>query len=338
MQHPLPHFSFPFYMHKEQLQFALSSLGNLLVNDLKQPILGKDIQSVLILKTDEIGDMVYTLHILEECIKHIRPNHLHVFCKSMNAELVEHISSDIQLHTKDLPAGRFDLVLDLRSNFKHMLQAMFKGKHRLDRGTVRLSNKFHGGQKHEVYTNWEVLEPVLPSNRTFHYPTINPPVALAQRILDKHSIPPSFFLIHAGARDASRRWPLDRFKEVILWICEQHDWVPVLVGGPSDAEVIDELSKSLEAIEHHNLAGKTTLMELAGLCREAKFFLGNESGPVHFANVMSTPLVVLFGPGVKDVFYPYHKNAKVLHPMQVENPILKIEVEHVKAAFGALFP
>jgi ADP-heptose:LPS heptosyltransferase len=87
-----------------------------------------------------------------------------------------------------------------------------------------------------------------------------------------------------------------------------------------------------------NMAGETTLRELAVLCERAELFVGNESGPMHFANISGTPLIALFGPGVKDVFYPYGEKSRVIHHVDVDiaGRMEKITVEEVSRAIEEL--
>ena len=68
------------------------------------------------------------------------------------------------------------------------------------------------------------------------------------------------------------------------------------------------------------MAGETNLLQLAALMRSAKLFVGNESGPLHFAIIEKKPLVALFGPGVENVFYPLYPNQKVIHHVSDVDP------------------
>ncbi|MBT8326087.1 MAG: hypothetical protein KJP21_00100, partial [Bacteroidia bacterium] len=49
------------------------------------------------------------------------------------------------------------------------------------------------------------------------------------------------------------------------------------------------------------------------LCNRAQLFIGNESGPLHIAAAQNTPNIALFGPGVKNVFYPKNEKSIVHH-------------------------
>lgn len=118
--------------------------------------------------------------------------------------------------------------------------------------------------------------------------------------------------IHAGSGGYSpaRRWPLDRFAGVAHRLIEQHDARIVILGGPDE---VDMASNLVQLIDHapgtggvvHNLAGRTTLHETAAVIEQCKLFIGNDSGPMHMAVAVGTPVVAIFGPSNKEAWGPY---------------------------------
>ena len=61
-----------------------------------------------------------------------------------------------------------------------------------------------------------------------------------------------------------------------------------------------------------NLAGKTTVKQLAAVVRQCKLFIGNETGPMHIAASVGTPVISFFGPQVSDRFQPFSQKKIVL--------------------------
>jgi heptosyltransferase-2 len=61
------------------------------------------------------------------------------------------------------------------------------------------------------------------------------------------------------------------------------------------------------------LTGKTSLSELAALLSFADLFVTNDSGPMHMANFLKTPLVALFGPTEPSRTAPFQQPAAVIH-------------------------
>jgi len=112
-----------------------------------------------------------------------------------------------------------------------------------------------------------------------------------------------FFGIHAGAEyGPAKRWMPERFAEVAARVSEQVPCRWLLFGGPNanDAQIagdIETRSRAHFSDPHDvvNVAGKTTLLELCGLIKFCKLFLTNDTGPMHLAAALGTPLVAVFG-------------------------------------------
>ncbi|MCA9177786.1 MAG: lipopolysaccharide heptosyltransferase II [Planctomycetales bacterium] len=107
-----------------------------------------------------------------------------------------------------------------------------------------------------------------------------------------------FVAINPGATYGSaKRWPPDRFAEVARALGKSHD--VVIVGGPGEREMGDHIERRLiewGVAGHRNLVGKTSLRELMEWLDRAELLVTNDSGPMHIANALGTPLVAIFGP------------------------------------------
>lgn len=72
---------------------------------------------------------------------------------------------------------------------------------------------------------------------------------------------------------------------------------PVLVGGASEVELCGRVAR-LSGVAPVQLAGRTSVLQLAALLARAAVFVGNDSGPAHVAAAVGTPVVSVFGPTV----------------------------------------
>lgn len=102
--------------------------------------------------------------------------------------------------------------------------------------------------------------------------------------VSKYGLPERFALLVPGA-SASRpekRWPLDRFKA----LAEKLQLPRVVVGGPEE--------RLPEHMPWINLAGQTSLLELAAITARAALAIGNDTGPMHLAAALNVPSLVLF--------------------------------------------
>ena len=102
-------------------------------------------------------------------------------------------------------------------------------------------------------------------------------------------------IIHAGSGGFSlaRRWEVEKFAQVADSLHEEFNAQIVLVGtADDDADAVAKAMKH-EAV---NLAGKTTLTQLADVIRSADLYIGTDSGVLHVAASVRTPVVTIFGP------------------------------------------
>lgn len=100
----------------------------------------------------------------------------------------------------------------------------------------------------------------------------------------------------AGAEyGPAKRWPLERFAEVVNQISAQHAqfrWQ--LFGAPGEKDMGEKLSAMLKA-PHENLVGKTRLSELIAKLRQCQLLLTNDTGTMHLAAALGIPTVSIFG-------------------------------------------
>jgi heptosyltransferase-2 len=113
-----------------------------------------------------------------------------------------------------------------------------------------------------------------------------------------------FFGLNPGAEyGPAKRWPAERFISAAVEIQRQTKCRWLIFGGPADLAVAQEIelgiqkasAKTADAAAPVNLAGKTTLRELCVLLKMCRVVLTNDSGPMHVAAAVGTPVVVPFG-------------------------------------------
>jgi heptosyltransferase-2 len=108
--------------------------------------------------------------------------------------------------------------------------------------------------------------------------------------------------INPGATYGSaKRWPEERFADLIKRCIAEMDARVVIFGGPSEVEIADEILKKLSSINPElssrilPMAGKTGIRELASLISECDAFVTNDSGPMHIASALYVPTLAIFG-------------------------------------------
>jgi heptosyltransferase-3 len=118
--------------------------------------------------------------------------------------------------------------------------------------------------------------------------------------------------IHPGSSSADRRWPAASFAAVINKLLRLKHPI-LLLAGPSEAEVLNEVRRRLSVPPHTELLSilqNAPLLEVAHRLTQCHFYLGNDSGIGHMAGMLGTPTLVLFGPS-NTLCMPPH----VMHPL-----------------------
>lgn len=112
----------------------------------------------------------------------------------------------------------------------------------------------------------------------------------------------------------AKRWPPEKYGELAQLICKNTDAVIVLFGSNADRETCSELiaNSGTAAPRILNLAGATTLMEAMALIGECDVFVTNDSGLMHVAAALHTPMVAIFGSTDHIRTGPYTDNAIII--------------------------
>ena len=99
----------------------------------------------------------------------------------------------------------------------------------------------------------------------------------------------------SAAYGPAKCWPRERFAAVIRIVGERFpDTVWLVFGSSADREVGEQLAGA-GAKAVLNLAGRTSLRQLMALLRACRVLLTNDSGPMHVAAALGTPVVAPFG-------------------------------------------
>jgi len=118
--------------------------------------------------------------------------------------------------------------------------------------------------------------------------------------------------INPGAAYGSAKcWLPERFREVTLRLLDKEDLFIVYFGDQGTTPLVKEICQGLPP-RVVNLAGLTSIRELACLIKLCDVLLTNDSGPMHIAAALDTPLVALFGSTNEITTGPY-KAGSVIH-------------------------
>jgi ADP-heptose:LPS heptosyltransferase len=110
-----------------------------------------------------------------------------------------------------------------------------------------------------------------------------------------------YVVVHPGAASCGRRWPGERFADVVRHL-SCRSWSVLVTGSEAERGLADEVIRraGVEGVpgvaRPRSVAGSTDLCALIRLIAGAALVVSNDTGVAHLATATSTPSVVLFGP------------------------------------------
>lgn len=297
----------------------VSAIANGFIKTIKR---NSDPKSILVIKLDEIGDMVYAIPVFAQLKDRFPQSEITLLCKPFVKPLVQNNSAIDNFIHQTPNQTTFDLIVELRGNWETLKYSLtHMPKRRLDRGEVRIKNKFNGEQKHEWITNFEIIKPLLAAGSKPLWPEIvvdDITKLEVDRFLQQNNLT-NYAVLHCGARRKLRQWSSRNFAALANLFITKYQLTPVFAGTEEDEQIIDEIIEIGQLNAVKCLKG-FSLLHFAELTSRSKIFVGNESGPLHIATVMKTPVVGIYGPGVKDIFYPIGEQSRVVHHVLECNP------------------
>jgi ADP-heptose:LPS heptosyltransferase len=125
--------------------------------------------------------------------------------------------------------------------------------------------------------------------------------------------PRRILLVHPGSRRPERIWPAARFAEVCDLVQEQLGVRIVLAGGAREQPLLEEIRRCMR---HEPIPFKASLSipQFAALARCSSLLLCHDSGPMHVAAAVGTPVVALHGSQNLRQFHPAGEGHTLLQP------------------------
>lgn len=163
----------------------------------------------------------------------------------------------------------------------HAVPARRPGEHVVDAYT-RLARAWNGEQAAADERMERLSITVAPSDAAF-----------AQEFLHHEAVAPTVGLV-IGATRPQKRWPEEYFARLADKLWNAHGLRCVLLGGPAEGESARRIA-SQTRVPLVSAVGQTTEKQLAALIARLSVVVSGDSGPLHIATAMNTPVVALFG-------------------------------------------
>ena len=119
--------------------------------------------------------------------------------------------------------------------------------------------------------------------------------------------------IHASGGRPVKQWHAARFAEVAGALGREYDAAIVLTGAPADEAIVREVEAGIPAgVRVLNLCGQADVLELAAVLERLAVFVTGDTGPMHLAAAVGTPVVALFGPSVPERYAPRTEESRIV--------------------------
>ncbi len=118
-------------------------------------------------------------------------------------------------------------------------------------------------------------------------------------------------VIHPGASKIERQWHSERFAALADILYQKASAHIVIAGGKIDMKAAATIQ---ERMQHSalDLTGKLSIKEFGAFAERSSLFIGNDSGPMHVAAAVGTPVVSIFGPGLPEKTAPFVNPARYI--------------------------
>ncbi|HRZ86974.1 MAG TPA: lipopolysaccharide heptosyltransferase II [bacterium] len=292
----------------------------------------KDIKSIMIVKLSSIGDVVHALPIARALRDRYPHAHITWVVKRSCKDVVEgnpHIDEvmiyererwgdprnlrstvqEICAFAREIRSRHFDVVVDLQGLFYTGIITYFSGcKWRIG---FRNAREFA-----HIFYNHRVAVPTMDMHAIDRYFLLADAVdahvrkadfTIAVSREDKEFV--SAFLRDAGvsgdgkpliainpsARWITKQWQMEKFAELSDALARHMNATIILIGSNADRELVARLIEKMHTVPV-NATGKTSLKQLVELLGRADLLISNDTGPMHIACAVGTPVLGLFGP------------------------------------------
>lgn len=118
--------------------------------------------------------------------------------------------------------------------------------------------------------------------------------------------------LHVSGGRESKQWHLSRFADVGRQLSQEPNVTLVLTGGPGDRALVDEVKAQLGTAGVVDTAGALDLPATAALLSRLTMVITGDTGPMHLAASVGTPVIALFGPSDPRRYGPLATHQQVL--------------------------
>ncbi len=281
----------------------------------------RTIRKICVIKPSALGDVVQSLPILPVLRQRFPDSHISWV---INRELSELLTGNSCINElipfdrrgglaawwkllKRLRSSQFDLVFDLQGLFRTGIMTLATGAPiRIGLQTAREGSHLtchqllpdSGIQVPAYRRAWRIAEELGLGELRATSEIVIPDYDRIWAEKLRASLSGPLLVIQPGTRWQTKQWPIRQYAEVTRRALREFGMSAIVIGSRSECAAAEELVDLVQhAVPHgeiHSLAGQTTIKQLAALLQQADIVLSNDSGPLHLAAGLGTPVVGVF--------------------------------------------
>ncbi|MBB6522401.1 glycosyltransferase family 9 protein [Pseudoteredinibacter isoporae] len=283
------------------------------------------IKKILIVRWGSMGDLVVCSAVMEDICRHFKSAEIHLNVEPPWHNLFKHdprfsklqvmkirkaprVSSAISW-IKMLRQEKYDLIVDLQCNDRSRLLLSFArlvlAAPKLSIATrpafpYRLSPPQYAKGSHAIEITRAAAKGLgvdcLTNKPMIHWDQDTEQSTKA--LLEQHGLESKRFVIlvpGSSLSGALKRWGSKNYSAMAKLFAEKGIERCVILGGPDEVELCAELAEKIgEGVV--NLCGKTDLLQIPVIAREAAYMVSNDTGTAHLAAAADVPMAVICGP------------------------------------------
>ncbi len=288
------------------------------------------IKTILLVQLGDIGDVVLTTPTIKALKENCPHSKIFILVRRNARELIEDLPcvdgvisvdkdwrkfSEEIIYQKDFLLGlskqRFEVVIDLRTGTRGAILSLLSG------ARLRIGRYAEDGRlwRNRLFTHLVKPENEMQQHSALHSLNIVAPFDVTARdsspelivtkereiraedILEREQVPSDkpIVAIHPFSRWSYKEWPAENYIALINHMGSKHAASMVITGSAEERGRVAHIVKESKA-DVYNLAGKTSIGELAAVLKKCSLLVCIDSAPMHIAAAVCTPTVTIFGP------------------------------------------
>lgn len=329
-----------------------------------------DYKNILIIKLSSIGDVVHALPFLEVLKKRYPDSRIDWLVEEAASQIISghpainriiisgrkrwqkeilnplkfaKVYSEAISFYKELRSSSYDIVIDLQGLFRSgFLSAVSKGKRKTGMSGGREGASFFlkeppvavDYEQHAIDRYLKVASCLDCDIGTFkgEIPVSEQDKKQVDGIIGSLDGNKKIIAVNPMAKWNTKLWEPDKFSELALRLQKEPDCLIIFTGSGEDRPVIDDMINRIGSGDDKiiNLAGRTSLKELAYLYSRCSVLVCTDTGPMHIAAAMRCRVVALFGPTAPLRTGPYGTGHRVIRSGADCSPCFKKECGNTK--------